>query len=43
MIQTAEGAMNTVADLLTRMRELATQSASETLADTDRLYVNDEL
>ncbi|MFH1466010.1 MAG: flagellin FliC, partial [Pseudomonadota bacterium] len=33
VIQTAEGAMDSVGDILARMRELAVQSSSETLAD----------
>lgn len=42
LIQTAEGAANEVANILKRMRELATQSASETLADDERGYITDE-
>ena len=38
VIQTAEGATNEVANLLKRMRELAVQSASETLATDERGY-----
>jgi flagellin len=36
LIQTAEGALNESASMLTRMRELAMQSASDTIADSDR-------
>lgn len=36
LVQTAEGAMNEVSDMLTRMKELATQSANSTYNDTDR-------
>ena len=43
IIQTAEGASNEVNNLLSRMRELAVQSSSETLADPERAYINDEL
>ena len=42
IIQTAESATNEVTDILQRMRELAVQSASETLADEERSYINDE-
>jgi flagellin len=43
VLQTAEGATNEVINLVKRMRELAVQSASETLADTEREYIQDEL
>jgi flagellin len=42
VIQTAEGATNEVADMLKRMRELAVQSSSETLANSERTYIQDE-
>jgi len=42
VVQTAEGASDEVTDILQRMRELATQSASETLADSERTYIQDE-
>jgi flagellin len=42
IIQTAEGASNEVTDILQRMRELAVQSASETLDDDERSYISDE-
>ena len=42
VIQTAEGAMDSVGDILARMRELAVQSSSETLSDDDRAYIQDE-
>jgi len=42
IIQTAEGATSEVSGMLNRLRELAVQSSSETLADTERSYVNDE-
>ena len=35
MLQTAEGAMNEIGDILGRMRELAVQSASDTVSGTD--------
>jgi flagellin len=42
IIQTAESAANEVTDILQRMRELAVQSASETLDDDERSYIQDE-
>ena len=42
IIQTAESATNEVTDILQRMRELAVQSASETLADSERSFITDE-
>jgi flagellin len=42
IIQTAEGAQNEVIDILQRMRELAVQSSSETLQDSERSYIQDE-
>ena len=42
MIAVAEGASSEVGSILGRMRELAVQSASGTLGDAERLYVQDE-
>lgn len=42
LIQTAEGAMNEVSGILTRMRELSVQSANGTLGSTERGFLNDE-
>ncbi len=42
VVQTAEGAASEIANILKRMRELAVQSASETLHDQERSYVHDE-
>ncbi|MCA9514648.1 MAG: flagellin FliC [Myxococcales bacterium] len=42
MLQTADSAMQTMSDTLIRMRELAVQSASDGLTDTERAYVNTE-
>jgi flagellin len=42
MIAVAEGAAGEVTSLLTRARELAIQSASETLGDTERAYIQTE-
>jgi len=36
MIQTAEGGLNEVSSILTRMRELAIQTSSDTVGDTER-------
>ena len=42
IIQTAEGASDEVVDILQRMRELAVQSSSETLANDERSFISDE-
>ena len=42
ILQTAEGAYNTVSDNLMRMRELAVQAASDGLTDTERDYIQTE-
>lgn len=42
IIQTTESATEEVTDMLARMRELAIQSSSETLADDERSYIQDE-
>lgn len=38
LIQTAEGAMNEVNNILIRLRELSVQSASDTIGDKERAY-----
>jgi flagellin len=43
MIQTAEGALNETHSILQRMRELATQSANDTLTSNDRLEIQKEV
>jgi len=43
MMQTAEGALGEVTDMLQRMRELALQSASDINNDNDRSYLNAEV
>ena len=40
LLQTAEGAMNEVGNILGRMRELAVQSASDTVSNDDRSSIN---
>ena len=42
VIQTAEGALNEVSNILIRMRELAMQSSSDGVSDTERGYLNTE-
>jgi flagellin len=42
MIQTAEGGLNEVSSILTRMRELAIQTASDTVGDVERGMTNME-
>jgi flagellin len=42
LVQTAEGSMNEVTNILIRLRELATQSASDTIGNTERSYTNRE-
>jgi len=42
VVQTGEGAMNQVSDILTRMRELAMESASAGVGDTERGYIQKE-
>lgn len=42
LLQTAEGAMNEVSNILIRMRELATQSSSDTISNTEREFTNRE-
>ena len=42
MIQVADGALNKIGDILVRMRDLATQAASDQITDTERTYLNSE-
>lgn len=42
LIQTAEGALNETHEIINRMRDLATQSSTGTLGDTDRAEINKE-
>jgi flagellin len=42
MLQTADGALTAVSDMLQRMRELSVQSASDTNVLSDRTALNDE-
>jgi flagellin len=43
LVQTAEGALNEVSNLLGRMRELSVQAANGTLSAADRTTINDEV
>ncbi len=43
LLQTAEGALNETHSLLGRMRELAVKSANDTLSNSDRLHIQDEV
>jgi flagellin len=43
MIQTAEGGMSQIQDMLIRMKELATQGANSTLADSERSFISNEM
>jgi len=43
LVQTAEGAMAEVTEMLQRMRELAVQAGNSTNADSDRAAMNDEI
>ena len=42
MLQIADGAMSTLSDILTRMRVLAMQAASQNLGDTERGFLDTE-
>jgi len=43
MIQTAEGGMNEIGNILVRFRELSMQAASDTIGDTERGFVDKEV
>jgi len=43
MVQTAEGALNEVHDMLQRMNELAVKAANGTMTTADRSYINKEI
>lgn len=42
MVQVAEGGMNEVSNILIRLKELATQAASDSIGDTERSFTNKE-
>jgi flagellin len=41
-VQVGEGALNSVSNILTRLRELAVQSASDGIGNTERTYIQKE-
>jgi len=43
MIQTAEGGMNEIGNILVRFRELSIQAASDTVTDTERGFIDKEV
>lgn len=43
LIQTAEGGMNEVGNILTRFRELSIQAASDTIGDVERGFIDKEV
>jgi flagellin len=43
LIQTAEGGINEIGNIITRLRELGIQSASDTIGDTERGFLNKEV
>ena len=43
LIQTAEGAMNEVGNILIRMRELSIQGSSDTISDVERAFIDKEV
>ncbi len=43
LIQTAEGGMSEISNILTRMRELGIQAASDTISDKERVMVDKEV
>lgn len=43
MIQTAEGGMNEIGNILVRFRELSIQAASDTIGDTERGFIDKEV
>ena len=43
MIQTAEGGLNETHSILQRMRELSVQAANDTLTNSDRVYIQEEV
>ena len=43
MIQTAEGGLNEMGNIVVRLRELGMQAASDTIGDTERGFINKEV
>jgi len=42
LVQTAEGGMNEISNILTRLRELSVQGASDTIGNTERGFIHKE-
>src|SRR6185312_545116 len=42
LVQTAEGGMNEISTILTRLRELSVQAASDTVGNTERGFIGKE-
>ena len=42
ILQTADGGASNISDILARMKSLASESASGTVADSSRAYINSE-
>ena len=43
LVQTAEGGLNEISNIIIRLRELGIQAASDTIGDTERGFVNKEV
>ncbi len=43
MVQTAEGGLNEIGNIITRLRELGIQAASDTIGDVERAFVDKEV
>lgn len=43
MVQTAEGGLNEIGNIIVRMRELGIQAASDTVGDTERGFIDKEI
>jgi flagellin len=43
LVQTAEGGLNEIGNIIVRLRELGIQAASDTIGDTERGFVNKEV
>jgi flagellin len=43
LVQTAEGGLNEIGNIVTRLRELGIQASSDTMGDTERGFINKEV
>ncbi len=43
MVQTAEGGLNEIGNIITRLRELGIQAASDTVGETERAFIDTEV